>query len=124
MLSLIDNQVRSLRKRQLIESLKLRKKMLDQHVSPDDPFLRRVTRNGAYWGIRSQVADYFLDDALDCPESRTLELANLPTRLKRLDDDLQERLINWGYAICDTAMRKHVNRKLPPPAGFPYARGV
>jgi NTE family protein len=34
---------------------------------------------------------------------------------------LQERLINWGYAVCDAAMRKHADRKLPAPAGFPYS---
>jgi hypothetical protein len=31
-------------------------------------------------------------------------LAETKTRLKRLDSVVQERLINWGYAICDAAM--------------------
>jgi len=34
--------------------------------------------------------------------------------------DLQKRLINWGYAICDAALRKHYNPAIPPPTGFPY----
>jgi NTE family protein len=42
------------------------------------------------------------------------------TRLKRLDDTRQERLINWGYAVCDAALRKHVDPSLPRPADFPY----
>ncbi len=33
-------------------------------------------------------------------------LAETPTRLKRLDTRHQERLINWGYAVCDAAIRK------------------
>ena len=41
-----------------------------------------------------------------------------------MPDDTQERLINWGYAICDAAMRRWVDRRLPPPKGFPYPRGV
>ena len=36
-----------------------------------------------------------------------MQLAELPTRLKRLDATTQERLINWGYAVCDAALRKH-----------------
>jgi NTE family protein len=101
-LDLIDNQVRSLRKRQVIEAY------------------RRGDRQGAYWGIRTNVADYGLTNALPCPFDRTTELANTPTRLKRMEPDLQERLINWGYAVCDAAMRRHVDPALPEPPGFPY----
>ncbi len=33
--------------------------------------------------------------------------------------------INWGYAVCDAAMRRHVDNGLPAPAAFPYpASGV
>jgi NTE family protein len=101
-LELIDNQVRSLRKRQAIDSF------------------RSGARKGAYWGVRTDVADYRLADALPCPYTKTLALAEMPTRLKRMPDDLQEKLINWGYAVCDAALRKHVNPNLPTPTGFPY----
>jgi NTE family protein len=105
-LDLIDNQVRSLRKRQAIDAFK------------------SGTRKGAYWGIRTNIADYGLRDALPCPHDRTLALAATATRLKRLDDDLQERLINWGYAVCDAALRAHVDTSLAKPSGFPYQIGV
>jgi NTE family protein len=106
-LDLIDNQVRSLRKRQLIDS----------YISG--------ARKGAYWGIRTDIKDYRLPDALNCPFERTTALAGTPTRLKRMDDTLQERLINWGYAVCDAALRKHVDPALKKPDGFPYpAAGV
>jgi len=101
-LEVIDNQVRSLRKRQVIDSFK------------------SGARKGAYWGIRTDIKDYRLQDALDCPFERTTELAETATRLKRMDDLLQERIINWGYAVCDAALRKHVDPKLPHPQGFPY----
>jgi NTE family protein len=101
-LSLIDNQVRALRKRQVIDSYK------------------SGARYGAYWGIRTNIADYKLADSLPCPYERTLMLAQTPTRLKRLDDNMQERLINWGYAVCDAALRGHVEPQLNKPAGFPY----
>jgi NTE family protein len=101
-LNLVDNQVRSLRKRQAIDSLELK------------------VRSGAYWGIRTNIAKYNLDDALACPFDRTMALAETPTRLKRMDDRLQERLINWGYAVCDAALRRHVEAGLGPKPQFPY----
>ncbi len=50
-------------------------------------------RRGAYWGIRSDVGDYGLGDALEAPHEQTMLLAKIPTRLKTLDDSEQERLI-------------------------------
>ena len=106
-LNLIDNQVRSLRKRQVIDSYK------------------QSARKGAYWGIRTSIADYGLPDAMNCPFDKTMELAAVATRLKALDATLQERIINWGYAVCDAALRKHVDGTLPAPIAFPYpAAGV
>jgi NTE family protein len=106
-LNLIDNQVGSLRTRQVVDSFV------------------QATRTGAYWGIRTDIRNYHLPDALDCPFERTQALAEVPTRLKRLDDATQERLINWGYAVCDAALRAHVNPALQPKPEFPYPeRGV
>jgi NTE family protein len=101
-LQLIDNQVRSLRKRQAVGSFKL------------------GLRSGTFWGIRSHVADYELDAALDADPALTLRLAETPTRLKKLDAAHQERLINWGYIICDTAVRKWVKPELGRPGRLPY----
>jgi NTE family protein len=101
-LEVVDNQVRSLRKRWLIARYK------------------RGTRKGTYFSIRGNIAEYPADDRLDCPHVRTLVLAETPTRLKAVEDDLQERLIDWGYAMCDAAMRTWVDRALPPPTGFPH----
>jgi NTE family protein len=98
---IIDNQVRSLRKRQLISSFD-------------------TLRSGAYWGIRSDIRNYGLPESLSCPFDKTTALANTKTRLKKLDGVTQERLINWGYAICDVAMRKWVDPTLPAAATFPY----
>lgn len=105
-LDIIDNQVRSLRKRQVIDSFVSRQRL------------------GAYWGIRTDMADYGGAALLPCPVHRTAELADLKTRLKRIEPELQERLINWGYAVCDAAIRCYYDPNTPPPAGFPYPRGV
>jgi NTE family protein len=101
----IDNQVRSLRKRQVINGF------------------RSGLRDGAYWSIRSDVAGFELPDPLPCDPEHAAELAGIRTRLAALPERLQERLVNWGYAICDTAMRRHVAPEALPGA-FPYPRGI
>jgi NTE family protein len=101
-LDLVDNQVRSLRKRQVIDSLK------------------QGVRSGAYWGIRTDVLEYGLQKTLPCPADATMKLAETPTRLQAMDDLLQERLINWGYAVCDAALRKYVNPAIAAPVDFPF----
>jgi NTE family protein len=101
--SVIDNQVRNLRKRQTIAGF------------------ARGDREGTYWGIRSHVDDYGPPPgSLPCPPEQTTRLAMTKTRLKEMDATLQERLINWGYAACDVAMRRWVEPQAQPPGGFPY----
>ena len=77
-------------------------------------------RTGTYWGIGGPVQDYDLPDALPCTPELTALLAGFETRLRTVDEVTQQRLINWGYAICDTAMRRHVVTAQPAPKGFPY----
>lgn len=110
-MKIIDRQVRSLRKRLLIDSYKVR------------PTTSPRARAGAYWGIRTNIANYELKDALPCPENLTLGLAEEPTRLTKMKDSRQEQLINWGYAVADAAIRRHWPRDdapWPTPQGFPY----
>jgi NTE family protein len=28
--------------------------------------------------------------------------------------------VNWGYAICDAGLRRHLDRDAARPLGFPY----
>jgi NTE family protein len=85
----VDHQVRSLRKRMLIEGY------------------RRGDYTGAYWSIRSAVADYGLDDPLPFDGRRAREMAAVPTRLAS-PGTATEDLLRWGYVITDTAMRRWV----------------
>jgi NTE family protein len=106
-LNLVDNQVRALRKRQVIESYRAGSTEANN-------------RMGAYWGIRTDITNYGVAHPLPAPHARSIDLAELPTRLKRMPDDLQERLINWGYAVCDAALRKHVDPSIARPGSLPY----
>jgi NTE family protein len=113
-LEIVDNQVRSLRKRQLIEEF------------------RNKAHNGTYWGIRSDFLDYHApSDPLGCAGRDPRSIAETPTRLQAMPERLQEKLINWAYAITDTALRVHFAADLqaecgiaiPEPTSFPYAGG-
>ena len=83
-----------------------------------------VHRKGAYWGIASDVRHYPLRDHLRVPHTWSAPLANVPTRLAAVPERLQERLINWGYAVADTALRAHLfNRvwnRVARPKRVPY----
>ena len=107
-LGIIDTQVRNLRKRQVVGG----------YLNGD--------RHGTYWGIRSHIGDYGPPaGSLPCPDASALRLAQTATRLAHMDDTVQERLINWGYAICDAGMRRWVEPDAPAPTDFPYpAAGV
>jgi NTE family protein len=100
-LHVIDNQVRSLRKRQLVDAF------------------RAGRRDGCYVGIRSAVDDYRLPEALPADPAVTSGLASTPTRLDDLPAAQQELLVNWGYVITDTGLRKHVRPDLRP-GDLPY----
>jgi NTE family protein len=76
---LIDNQVRSLRKRQVIGS----------YVTGE--------RKGTYWGIRSDVAAFPAPGALPCPFEQTMALAEYPTRLAKVPEITQERSAAGPY---------------------------
>lgn len=113
-LDVVDNQVRSLRKRQLIDAY------------------QRGDHTGTYWGIRTDFADYHLAaDPLGCLHRDPAPLAAIPTRLEKMPRDQQNRLMNWGYAVCDAALRAHISQELQqklgieiaPPTGFPFPDG-
>ncbi|MBK7707462.1 MAG: patatin-like phospholipase family protein [Acidobacteria bacterium] len=102
-LMIIDNQVRSLRRRQIVGAYK------------------KGNRSGAFWSIGHDLAkDFGTPGALNCPFDQTSVLAETPTRLRKLDEKLQNRLINWGYAVCDASIRKHFDSGLAAPHGFPF----
>ena len=44
----------------------------------------------------------------------------MATRLAKMPPILQMRLINWGFAVCDAALRTHVDPAPARPADFPY----
>ena len=97
---LID-QTRALRKRWLISEFEAGRK------------------RGAYWGVGTQIGAYAAVTPLcaDSTHSGAMEL--VPTRLKGFEPELQGRLINWGYALCDAALRTRAAVAVPAATTFP-----
>jgi len=102
-LSITVNQTRALRKRWLI-----------------DDFKNDNDRGGSYWGIATDIDDYHLKDAMVADNPVTIELKHVRTRLNRFTEKEQGLLINWGFALADTAMRRHVIKKKIEPGEWPF----
>lgn len=104
-LDILTEQTRALRKRMLL---------------PDSGAPRRT----AYWGIGSRIQSYELEAhghaaSLAKDSKVTADLASMRTRLNRFSEEEQCRLINWGYALADAAVRRWVE-EAQPSARWPY----
>jgi len=73
----------------------------------------------AYWGIDTAIAEYGLPDALPAKTTITQPLAHIRTRLNPFDAAEQGRLINWGYALADAAVRRFGPEAAGPQPSWP-----
>jgi NTE family protein len=108
-LEIAIDQARGARKRWLIEQF--RNSRYDETLS-----------KGAYWGIASDIADFFLEDAMPVNHDKSKPLKLIPTRLAPFKKGVDSQLINWGYAMCDTSLRKwrkDIIDPLAPPPQWP-----
>jgi NTE family protein len=64
-------------------------------------------RHGAYWGIDTRIAHYPISDRATCLPELVEPLAAIRTRLNPFSEQEQGRLVNWGYALCDAALRSY-----------------
>ena len=98
---LIDSQVRSLRKRQLVGALKAK------------------VRTGAYWGMWSDLSEFPESISLPIDPVRAAELARVATRLERMEEPLRNRLVNFGYAMTARAVRAFYDPGALDPLRYP-----
>ena len=97
---LID-QTRALRKRWLITEFEADRK------------------RGAYWGIGTSIESY--GDATSPFQDTTItnDLVSVPTRLASFEPEIRGRLVNWGYALCDVALRRRAKLTIPTATALP-----
>lgn len=89
MTGIMTDQQRALRKRILIE----------RYI--DGKF------GGTYFGISTKIAKYDFNDSMTSDSAASAQLKGLRSRLNAFSEKEQGQLINWGYALTDTAIRKH-----------------
>ncbi|MCV2218665.1 patatin-like phospholipase family protein [Thauera sp. Sel9] len=97
---LID-QTRALRKRWLVDDFQAGR------------------RRGAYWGIGTRIEAYGDPGAITADNAITAVLEKIPTRLKKFEAREQGRLINWGYALADVALRRRARLDVAAAQGWP-----
>jgi NTE family protein len=98
-----DNQVRALRRGGFVDELEGQR------------------RFGAFWGIQTQYSDY-PTTVLDVDDGWCTTLMNISTRLWRIDKTRRKQLVNWGYSVCDAALRSYWTPDIGAPSlPFPEA---
>lgn len=118
-LDVTDNQVRALRRRDLISRFEGGRLLTDEAALVAT---QAYGRFGAYWGIDTDPSKLVPENALPCSLADASSLAAVPTRLSNLGDDVSEKLVNWGYAICDRSVRANYKgpmRTVVPAWPFP-----
>ena len=98
MSDLMINQQRALRKRLLVDNYMVKNEAGEHEIY-----------GGAYFGITTKINEYELKDSMTKDSDISLSLKNIRTRLNAFNKEEQGHLINWGYALADTAVRKHAS---------------
>ena len=101
MVDLMTDQQRALRKRRLIAN----------YLDVDQSGNHNVY-GGTYFGISTEIGDFDFDDSMTSDNDLTASLQKIRTRLNAFSKQEQGHLINWGYALADTAVRKWANELL------------
>jgi NTE family protein len=117
-LDLTDNQVRALRRRDLIDRFITGNRDADEAKLVSDQAHGRL---GAYWGIDTDPTKVAQPQALACDPAITHRLALLGTQLRDYGEEISKQLINWGYAICDRSIRSNYKGEFAEAnASWPY----
>jgi hypothetical protein len=96
-----DNQVRALRKRDLVARYKLYTSLENAGFDPwSTPETAAMARKGAYWGITTDVANYPAKPGLPCPSEATERLAQVSTRHEGRDAGAADQLGLRGHRLC------------------------
>jgi NTE family protein len=80
---------------------------------------------GAYWGIGKSIDKYHLvvhgrGEPMVEDNQVTRSLCMIKTRMKKLPEMQQAYLVNWGYALTDAAMRRHMLPQTAGPGQWPF----
>ncbi|MBX4927316.1 patatin-like phospholipase family protein [Rhizobium binae] len=118
-----DNQVRSLRRRDLIGGFKAAKQA--DRLGLDDlaKSVLRARTHGVYWSIDSKDAELKPYASYTLPPSSVVP-SEVGTYLHFLGVKETEHLTNWGHYVCDAMLNRFYQSHLAPSSGPPLAAGA
>jgi NTE family protein len=117
-----DNQVRALRRQDLMGRLIGSNDPALSNLPEDSAIKHHFSLRGAYWAVSSDPARYPAHPYTPVVE-RWHELAKVGTWLHFLGSQETEDLVNWGYVMSDLALRSYVDPSLPAGKSTPVAPG-
>ncbi|RWA65453.1 MAG: patatin-like phospholipase family protein [Mesorhizobium sp.] len=115
-----DNQVRSLRRRDLVARFQAAKDADATGLPNDASRPAYAATRGVYWSIASRpdaTEPTFVQSAATAP-------ADIATSLHFLGSEETIDLVNWGYSASDQALRSWYEPAVPAGNGVPLAAGA
>jgi NTE family protein len=100
---------------------------LMQTVSNSEAYrkaLEHSSKNVVWWCNADRIDSYGINDPLLIDSKMTMSLGSMRTRLNRFTGSEQEMLINWGYSLCDAALKRNgrvIDAGVVGKASLPYA---
>ena len=117
-----DNQVRALRRQDLIRRF-MAAQNPDLALLPESSDLRRhLALRGTYWAVSTDPRNYPAGPG-NLAQEKWRRLAAIGTWLHFLGERETEDLVNWGYLISDLALRSYIDPKIPPGTALPVVEG-
>lgn len=117
-----DNQVRALRRRDLISRFEAADDPSLQLLPESSEVRRHFAVRGAYWSVATNPANYPAEHG-DLAQARWRRLASIGTWLHFLGGSETEDLVNWGYLVSDLALRSYLDAETPPVKSLPVQTG-
>ncbi|WP_064710691.1 patatin-like phospholipase family protein [Rhizobium bangladeshense] len=119
----MDNQVRSLRRRDLIGGFKAAKRADTLGLDDFSKSALRARTRGVYWSIESKDAELRPYASYTPPPSSVVP-SEVGTYLHFLGARETEHLTNWGYHVCDAMLNRFYPAPLAPSSGPPLSAGA
>jgi NTE family protein len=119
-----DNQVRALRRRDIIARFKAGEEADEFGLPPGATMRERAAVRGVYWSIGLNPSHYPAQQTVAFTPTSTTRPADIQTYLRSPGERETADLVNWGYAASDIALRSHYAPPPEPVSTLPVATDV
>jgi predicted acylesterase/phospholipase RssA len=115
-----DNQVRSLRRRELVERFEAGTEAAE-FGQPAGPVTRSLAATrGAYWSLITDPLKFSAKPTFPYRQTASVAPADIGTRLHFLGAAETRDLVNWGYFVSDIVLRSYLVSAPAPMPDLPF----